>query len=196
MQYRLTKQDLFDTLSNWNLFLKKKVHLIACGGTALTLLDIKASTKDVDFMIPVLKEYDYLVKILSDSGYKKVKASGWARKGELYIFDLFSGKSIHTTELLESPLEEGKSMVLKELSYISLAVLNYYDLISSKLFRGSPVDYEDCIDLIRAKQQEINIKTLKSHFLEMAGYDVSEEKVKRNLEIFLKKLKKEQLYEQ
>ncbi len=40
MEYRLNKQTLLDTLEQWNVFIKRKVHLIACGGTALTLLDI------------------------------------------------------------------------------------------------------------------------------------------------------------
>ncbi|MEW6079742.1 MAG: hypothetical protein AB1724_18190 [Thermodesulfobacteriota bacterium] len=57
MDYRLNKQTLLSVLGQWNGFLKRKVHLIACGGTALTLLDIKASTKDVDFLVPNEKEH-------------------------------------------------------------------------------------------------------------------------------------------
>ena len=53
MDNRISKQGLLDTLSGWNGFLKKKVHLIACGGTAMTLIGVKASTKDVDFVVPV-----------------------------------------------------------------------------------------------------------------------------------------------
>ena len=34
------------TLDNWNSLMNFKVHLIACGGTAMILLDIKDSTKD------------------------------------------------------------------------------------------------------------------------------------------------------
>ena len=52
-EYRLTQQQLMDILVLWNRFLKRKVHLIACGGTALTLQGIKSSTKDVDFLIPL-----------------------------------------------------------------------------------------------------------------------------------------------
>jgi hypothetical protein len=52
MGYRLDKIRLLDILGGWNRFLKRKVHLIACGGTAITLIGVKPSTKDVDFMIP------------------------------------------------------------------------------------------------------------------------------------------------
>ena len=100
MDYRLNKEDLLATLSAWNGFLKKKVHLIACGGTALTLLGVKDSTKDIDFIVPVEAEYDYLIKVLQDLGYQQKTGSGWVRSGEAYIFDLFRGKRIHTTELL------------------------------------------------------------------------------------------------
>ena len=45
------------TLDNWNSLMNFKVHLIACGGTAMTLLDIKDSTKDIDFVVPKENEY-------------------------------------------------------------------------------------------------------------------------------------------
>jgi hypothetical protein len=48
MEYRIDKESLLNIISAWDSFLKRGVHLIACGGTALTLLGIKASTKDED----------------------------------------------------------------------------------------------------------------------------------------------------
>ena len=76
MKYRLNKQTLTDVLGQWNVFLKRKVHLIACGGTALTLMDVKPSTKDVDFIVPVEPEYRYLIKTLKDLGYQQQTGSG------------------------------------------------------------------------------------------------------------------------
>lgn len=32
MEYRLNKEDLLKNMTAWNGFLRKKVHLIACGG--------------------------------------------------------------------------------------------------------------------------------------------------------------------
>ncbi len=52
-----------DLLRQWNSFLKRKVHPVACGGTALTLMDVKPLTKDVDFLVPVETEYRYLIKM-------------------------------------------------------------------------------------------------------------------------------------
>jgi hypothetical protein len=64
MEYRIDKQALLDVMEEWNRFLRKKVHLIACGGTAMTLLGVKASTKDIDFMVPILSERQHLINLL------------------------------------------------------------------------------------------------------------------------------------
>lgn len=194
MQYRFGKKDLLDTLGRWNDFLRKKIHLIACGGTALTLLGIKDSTKDMDFIVPIESEYDYLIKVLQDLGYKPVTGAGWSR-GDNRIFDLFRGEKVHTTNLLESSLEEGNHLLLKEFSYLYLGVLNYYDIIISKLFRATGVDVDDCLALVKARKDQIDINLLKKRFLETSSYDVSGEKVNKNLEYFLRILKEKRIYE-
>ncbi|MDD5174736.1 MAG: hypothetical protein PHV48_07950 [Candidatus Omnitrophica bacterium] len=190
MEYRIDKTGLLDRLGIWNGFLKRKVHLIACGGTALTLLDVKPSTKDIDLLVPVTEECRYLIKTLKDLGYKSASGAGWARD-DGFMFDLFPGKRVHTTELLESPLDIGNNIPVKELTYIYLGVLNYYDIIISKLFRGTGVDMEDCLMLMRAKAKEIDIGMLTERFNETASYDVSEDRVLKNLEYFKKLINKE-----
>ena len=89
-KYRIDRAGLLDTLAAWDSFLKRKVRLIACGGTAMTLLGIKESTKDIDLIVPVEKEHDYLMKILPGLGYKHVTGWGWARD-DGFVFDLFQG---------------------------------------------------------------------------------------------------------
>ncbi|OQX54349.1 MAG: hypothetical protein B5M48_01160 [Candidatus Omnitrophica bacterium 4484_213] len=190
MNYRIDKSQLLERLNLWNTFLKKKVSLIACGGTALTLLGVKPSTKDIDLIVPNENEHSYLIRTLQDLGYKSVSGWGWA-KDEKFIFDLFRGKRVHTTELLESPLKQGNHILIKEFNYLYLGVLNYYDLIISKLFRATSLDIEDCIALFRAKKEELNVQYLKERFKKTASFDVSEKKVNKNLEYFLKVLKNE-----
>jgi len=150
MEYRIDKQGLIDRISAWDSFLKRKVHLIACGGTALTLLDVKPSTKDIDLIVPNVDEYEYLVGVLKQLGYKSRSGWGWER-GDGFIFDLFKSKAVHTTELLESPLEKGNHILVKEFERIYLGVLNYYDIIISKLFRATAVDIDDCVVLKRKR---------------------------------------------
>jgi hypothetical protein len=193
MEYRIDKQGLLNTLSGWDGFLKKKIHLIACGGTAMTLLGVKASTKDIDLIVPRADEYEHLVNVLKQLGYKQATGSGWSRN-DGFIFDLFKGKCVHTTELLESPLEEGKHMLLNEFNHIYLGVLNYYDIMISKLFRGTPVDHEDCLALLKKAGNAIDFQQLEARFKQTASYDVSENKVNKNLEHFVRLAKKEGLY--
>jgi hypothetical protein len=173
---------------------RRRVHLIACGGTALTLLGVKESTKDVDFMVPVESEYRYLTKTIKDLGYRQETGSGWRKQGDLFIFDLFAGNRIHTTELFESPLEKGNHQLLKEFSHLYIGILNEYDLIASKLFRGAQVDFEDCLMLMRARRNEIDSKRVESHARKLAGYDVSEDRILPLIEYFMDRLREEGLY--
>jgi hypothetical protein len=190
MKYRIDKQGLLDRMSAWDSFLKRKVHLIACGGTAMTLLGVKDSTKDIDLVVPNEDEHDYLVHILQQLGYKSASGWGWSRD-DAFIFDLFRGNSIHTTQLLESPLEKGNNILFKEFSHIYLGILNYYDIIISKLFRGTAIDNEDCLALLKAKRSGIDLVKLEKRFKETASYDVSEEAVIKNWDNFLRLIKKD-----
>ena len=190
MEYRINREDLLVELDGWNSFLKRKVNLIACGGTALTLLGIKPTTKDIDFMVPNTDEYTYLVKTLMDLGYKKVTGYGLARDNR-FIFDLFCGNRIHTTELLATPLRVDGNILYDEFTYIYVGILNFYDLIISKLFRGKQIDFEDCIMLVKAKRNEIDLKIFRKRFLETASYDVSEERIIKNMERFLQIINEE-----
>lgn len=190
MDYRLDKNRLLNILSAWDGHLNKRVRLVACGGTALTLMDIKESTKDIDLLIPEADEYKYLVRILKDLGYERKTGAGWVR-GDGFIFDLYVGKTIFTTELLESPLIQGNNIPLKEFAHIYLGILNYYDLMISKIFRGTTVDMDDCLALFKTRHREIDTGHLKDRFYETSSYDVSDEKNKRNFQNFLSILDKE-----
>lgn len=193
MEYRIDKQTLLNIMEQWNRFLKRKVHLIACGGTAMTLLQVKPSTKDVDFMIPSANEYSYLIKVLKTLGYEQVTGNGWQRKGDIFRFDLFEGNRIHTTELLKSPLGSGQHSLLKEYSRLYIGVLNEYDLIASKLIRGTPVDFEDCLMLIKSMRHRIDIERLVSHYRELASYDVAEARIAGHIDLFIEFLKEKKI---
>ena len=188
MPERIDKQGLLVEIGAWDSFVGRRINLIACGGTAMTLLGIKDSTKDIDLIIPSLGEYSYLIKKLSDLGYRQVTGAGWSREGG-FNFDLFPGNKAHTTELVESPLEVGNNTLVKEFSKIYLGVLNHYDLIISKLFRGEPVDFEDCLALARARQGEIDWGKLESRYRETASCNISEERMLINLDSFQRKLR-------
>ena len=194
MEYRLDKEQLLEILEGWNRFLNSRVHMIACGGTAMTLLGVKESTKDVDFMIPENREYEYLTKQLKALGYKRVSGHGWRRHEERFQFDIFCGNNIHTTRLLESPLKEGRHTILKEYSHLYIGILNKYDLITSKLMRGTKVDFDDCLALTETHRNDIDITKLVEHFHEMVDYDVSQDRLRPHIERFIDLLKEKSLY--
>lgn len=191
MEYRLTRSELVNTLAGWGKFIKRKVRLIACGGTAMTLLNVKASTKDIDFMVPDDKEYVYLTKVLNEIGYKPQSAARWKKEGELFVTDLYAGNKIHTTELLESPLKEGNHVFVQNIGRLYIGILNFYDLISSKLMRGASVDFDDCLTLVKAKGKEIDKDLLVKRYNELIRYDTSAERIKGHLVSFLSRWEKE-----
>jgi hypothetical protein len=125
--------------------------------------------------------------MLQDIGYEKKTQYGWS-SGDFFIFDIFKGNFVYTTALLESPLDEDNHTLIKEFSSLYLGVLNDYDLIITKLFRGTELDFEDCLDLFRHKKSSIDLNKLESRYRETASYDISEEKIIRNLNLFLERI--------
>lgn len=193
MEYRSNKNQLLAELRKWDsLITGRTIHLIACGGTALTLLGYKESTKDVDFIVPDDREYERLIEFLTNAGYKD-DSGGWIYPGQNIKYDLYKGNRVFTTNLLDSPLDDGRNIKILELKKIYLGALNPIDLIITKMFRGSSVDRQDCNEL--AKYEKINLVELEKRYRETAGYEVAEERVLKNLELIMddiRKIQKEQ----
>ncbi len=184
--YRFTSDRLLDTLDNWDGVMNFGVQLIACGGTALTLLDLKESTKDIDLVVPVVTEYEKLIKFLSTIGYSE-KGGGWAHPDDpLFLYQFWCGKRVFTTELLDSPLDAGKHIVIKEWSHIYLGALNLIDLIITKMFRGTGLDVDDCITVFETRQ--VNAEELFERYSEAARYDLNPEKMMQNFVSFVDEL--------
>ena len=178
IQYRLSANSLLDTLDNWNSLMNFRVHLIACGGTALTLLKIKDSTRDIDFAVPVHKEHERLMKFLGDLGYEE-KRGGLAHDDDPnFIYQIWRGNKVFTTDLLDSPLDPGNHILVKRWSHIYLAALNLTYLIITKMFRGTPVDRDDCIAAFATGQ--VNAVELLERYSEAARYDLNPEKMMKN----------------
>ena len=82
-----------------------------------------------------------------------------------------------------------------EFSNLNIGILNDYDLITSKLMRGTRVDYEDCLSLAEAHREAINIEQLVAHFHKLVSYDVGQDRLRPNIDTFLKLLRNKGLYE-
>jgi hypothetical protein len=185
-KYRITGRKLTQTIDNWEHLISFKVNLIGCGGTALTLLDIKDSTKDIDFIVPVHKEYERLMKFLRWLGYEE-KGGGLAHPDDPYfLYQFWAGNRVFTTDLLDSPLDPGKNIAVKKWRHIYLGALNLQDLIITKIFRGTQLDVDDCVAAFAASQ--IDPEELLKRYAETAKYDLNPEKMIQNFIIFAEAL--------
>jgi hypothetical protein len=184
---RIDKDSLWNILEGWSEYAPRGVHLVACGGTALTIQDLKPSTKDVDFLVPDEQEYKALISTIRKLGYRRRTGTGWSRRDD-YLFDLFLGKKVYTTELLESPLEEGNHIPIRPCGKILVSALNDYDLIITKMFRGTSVDIEDCLALIRARGKAFDLDRLDGRYRETAQYDLNPDRMVCNLQSLLSRL--------
>ena len=169
--YRIDKTHLRSSLRNWDRLMRFKIRLIACGGTALTLLDIKESTKDVDFIVPDENEFIRLIKFLQRIGYKEGPGGLHHDHDPNFLYQFWCGNRVFTTDLFLSPLEKGQHIPVWEWKRLFIGALNLNDLIMTKLFRGTNVDIEDCVAAF--KQRHIDPVELFLHFKEAASYDLN-----------------------
>jgi len=131
---------LFELLQSISKYVEIKIKIYALGGTALTLLNIKKSTLDVDINIETNREYEYLSKLFEEIGFEKSEGIRWTTQEGL-AFDLFHGSNIHGTMLLPDCLSLSK--FIKFFGNIELYTLPLEDIIISKLARGDSRDFED-----------------------------------------------------
>jgi hypothetical protein len=141
------KSALFDFLSVLNEDLPKKITLVAVGGTAMTLLDIKQSTIDIDFTIPGCDRLEFEQALKNNPpGYK---------------VDRWTDGCIFCQTLPPDYLE--KSIKIKEFSHISLRALRPVDIIVTKIGRLNVRDQQDieaCIKSANVSEAEIRERAM------------------------------------
>ena len=122
--------------------------------------------------MPDKGEYKTLLSTLKKLNYRQKTGSGWARDGG-FTFDLFPGKKVFITELLDSPLDPGRFIPIRTFKKLMVGALNDHDLIISKMFRGTDVDIDDCLMLIKGRGK---------------GFDLRTEQMMKNLDLLLSRL--------
>jgi len=130
----LDKSELFTFLEELNKELGRKITLIAVGGTAMTLLDLKPSTIDIDFTIPSsdFPEYKRAEKNVPH-GYK---------------IDMFLDGCIFSQNLPDDYL--ANSTEIANLERISLRALHPVDIVVTKIGRLDDRDLEDIEKCVKA----------------------------------------------
>ena len=141
------KTALLDFLSVLDEDLTKKITLVAAGGTAMTLLDLKTSTIDIDFTIPGCDRIEFEQALKNNPpGYR---------------VDRWTDGRVFCQTLPKDYLE--KTIKIKEFNLISLRALQPVDIIVTKIGRLNDRDMQDiesCIKKCNVSAAEIKERAL------------------------------------
>jgi len=191
----LTSSEDLDNFLNLIAALNESLELFAIGGTAMVLKNIKESTKDIDFLTTekyekiqrmfnlylilmirsficselanktILKTMIQLTE-LSIAGLKEEadnKICNIWRLNELRIDIFYDGF------IMGIPFPEDWkkfSEKIKSIGKIDLYILNWYDLIITKISRSEKRDIDDILAII--KSQKLNFNFLKKRYYSIA----------------------------
>lgn len=191
LTYRLDIDDLFSELQAWDNQLRQSVLLVACGGTALTLKGYKESTKDGDFLVPDPANYSEIIRVIKALGYADASGHGYAHPNRRWTFDLYRGQRVFQTDLLDPLQEPDRHDVVKTLNKLVVATLKPDDLVISKMFRGTAVDVQDCVTLIKA--EAVDLESLIDRYIETAGYYYNPSACKTTLSYLVQALEEEKI---
>ena len=130
----ISKRDLLQFLESFDQELTRKILLVAVGGTAMTLLGIKATTKDIDFNIPLEEDFNEFAHI-RDKIRPGVKIDCWS--SNTIFSEILPGDYIKIAIDYPSGLRK-----------IEIKLLNPIDIACSKISRFNEADQEDIVDCI------------------------------------------------
>jgi len=147
--------------------LERPVTLVEVGGTALTLLDAKTSTIDVDFTIPS-DDYGVFKKTLSSipHGFK---------------VDCWKDGMVFSQGLPDDYLE--RSSAIRKMKRIQLRALNPVDIVVTKIGRLDARDKQDIETCIKKFKLTKNQIAKRARDVEYVGRD---ENYETNLKYVLK----------
>lgn len=131
---RVSKKELLGFLDLFDQELDRNIVIIAVGGTAMTLLGLKASTKDIDFNIPSDEDFKEFNRV-NDRIKPGVKIDSWSSN---MIF----------SEILPEDYVDLATEYKAGFKKIRIRILNPIDIVCSKISRFSEADMEDIKDCI------------------------------------------------
>lgn len=144
--------------------LDREIELFAIGGTAMVIKNIKESTKDIDFLTTL--DYNTLKELFTLAGLEEIDDSKLCNKWYLdkRRIDVFFDEFIMGIAL---PNDWKKiSEHIKDIGKLKLYILNWYDVIITKIARSEPRDIEDVLEII--KTQKIDFNKLKRRYYKLA----------------------------
>jgi hypothetical protein len=144
--------------------LDTEVELFAIGGTAMVLKGIKEATKDIDFL--TTSSYADIKRLFTLAGLSEESSSGVCNMWYLrdMRIDLFFGGFIMGTTL---PADwKALSEHIRDIGKVKLYILDWDDIIITKIARSEERDIKDALDII--KSQRLDFKRLKEGYYSLA----------------------------
>ena len=159
-----TNLDNLDTFLQLLADLDEELELYAIGGTAMILKNIKETTKDIDFL--TTENQEKIRKLFNLAGLKEKDASKLCNIWHLedIRIDLFYDEFIFGFSLPDD--WKDKSEHIKDIGKVKLYILNWQDIIITKIARNERRDIDDIIDIIKA--ENINFEDLKERYYKSA----------------------------
>lgn len=167
----VSKKGLLDFLGLFDQELGRNIVLIAVGGTAMTLLGIKASTKDIDFNIPLDDDFKEF-KRLNEKITPGVKIDSWPSN---MIF----------SEILPDDYVKATTKYKTNFKKINVRILSPIDIACSKISRFSPADMEDIQSCIKYARITKNCLAERASQYSRAG---SDDVFEQNLKYIMKNM--------
>lgn len=139
---QLDKTVLLDFLETLDDELNKRITVVAVGGTAMTLLDLKPSTIDIDFTVPS-SDHPEFQKVLTNLSHG-------------FKVDLYTDGMVFSQALPDDYLE--KSIDITNFKNIHLKALHPVDIVVTKIGRLNGRDLQDiefCIQKYKLSKRQI-----------------------------------------
>lgn len=148
--------------------LDEELELFAIGGTAMVLKNIKEATKDIDFLTTA--DYSKIKKLFTQAGLIEKEPSQLCNMWYLGTtrMDLFYNEFILGFSL---PRDwRNLSEQIRTIGKLKLYILNWYDIIITKIARSEKRDVDDSIAIIIS--QKLNFQKLKQRYYEHAEISI------------------------
>lgn len=152
---------LTEIILEFDKYLPRKLDLIAVGGTALTLLGKKASTRDIDFCFLDKGSLHSFVSVAEKLGYKRAGPNRFIGKG--IAIDVYQNGYIFCVQLQNDYAK--RAIKIKEMQKIDLYCLMPMDILITKAARFNDRDKEDMLAIIQSfdvDQKELVIRWINT----------------------------------
>lgn len=132
----ISKDGLLRFLEELDRRVKSKITMVAVGGTAMVLMGLKESTKDIDFCAGSQKDYDFMKRLKIRNDFK---------------VDLFYNGYIFCLQLPSDYIRRARALKTG-LKMLNIKILSPIDIVITKSSRLNQRDIEDIRAVISKKK--------------------------------------------